>query len=282
LGKILDRPNSTREGALMKRKVEQLLLVHCFFVFLLFSFDNPPIISCKNEEAACRVAVLIHGFHLNAMDWESVVFGKEGQLGRVPVGVEEAVERNASLIFWGSGSSRKDGFTESEYTYKQAIGSKLQEIATHVHQDPAELVHYLNCVSFLDMQAQNTEQELQLAIELCQKRGIKHLILVSSPTHIARCLQEACKIKAQNGSIHVNIYARPSDTCFANTTPSDVTIFEPPHREDRPNINFGSSARQIFPLLKNPDLAFEFHRDFVHLVEQYQHRLHEMQHAGLK
>ena len=176
------------------------------------------------------VGVLIHGCHLEAEGWERIVFGEGDQLGRVPVGLAEAVNRNAKLIFWGSGGSvSKDGLKESEYTYAKVF-AKLEHLARQVDRSPAELAKFVKEVSFLDTKSKNTEQEIKAALRQCRARGIKELILISSPTHIARCLQEACKLKVKKKPFPIAFYARPCDTCFANSKPYDVVIIEPPLR----------------------------------------------------
>ena len=143
-----------------------------------------------------RTAVLIHGCHVQAIGWKEIVYGNlDGRLGRVPTALEEAVNKQASLIFWGTGASEKKGLKESEYTYKKAIGSKLEGLASVVGRDSGELRKYITDVSYVDKKTQNTTEEIQRAIKKCKKKGITELILVSSPTHIARCLQEACKIQ---------------------------------------------------------------------------------------
>lgn len=218
-----------------------------------------------------KVAVLIHGCHLQAEEWENIVFGSSDLLGRVPIGIEEAINKNAAMIFWGSGASQTpNGQKESEYTFSQAIGPKLVSLAKLSKITPHELLHYLQHISYIDLEAQNTTEEVALATKECLARGICELILISSPTHIARCLQEACKYKSTHPSSAITYYARASETCFASSTPGDVVIIEPPHRNDLPKVPFYRPAKKIFQFLKNPEIAFAFQNEWEKLVIKYQ------------
>ncbi len=228
-------------------------------------------------------AVLVHGCHVNAIGWKEIVYGNlDGRLGRVPTALEEAVNKQASLIFWGTGASEKKGSKESEYTYQKAIGSKLAGLAAVVGKDQEDLRRYVTKVSYVDKKTQNTAEEIGLAIKKCKKRGIEELILVSSPTHIARCLQEACKIQDQMPDLAIKFYALPSKIGFFKLTdegkkeelsPASVTIVEPPHRGDMPKIFFNDTVRDIFGLLKSEEVARDFNEEFKKLIEVYKKKL---------
>ena len=41
------------------------------------------------------------------------------------------------------------------------------------------------------------------------------------------------------------LYAAPSDTCYQDTEPADVAIFEPPHRPDRPMFPIQQLVQRI-------------------------------------
>jgi hypothetical protein len=99
--------------------------------------------------------------------------------------------------------------------------------------------------------------------------------IISSPTHIARCMQEACKIQGESKDRSIRVYAKASETCYANTTPSDVVIVEPPHRGDMPKVPFHQTTRKIFAFLQYPDLAFKYNKDWNTLTNEYKNRLVE-------
>lgn len=233
-------------------------------------FSTSPKAKSKN-----KAAILIHGCHVNAEEWDNIVYGCPGQLGRVPVGIEEAISNQAVLIFWGSGASQNsNGKKESEYTFSQAMGPKLKSLALHVKKSSQELSKYLKQVSHLDLLSRNTTEELEQAIILCLSKKITKLILITSPSHIGRCQREACNILFNQPDIPLKIYARASQTCFANSSPADVAIFEPPHRGDRPKIPFNQTAKRIVPLLiRNPQIAFEFNEACKRKVAAYEKKL---------
>jgi len=200
-----------------------------------------------------KVGVLIHGRHLEAKGWEHIVWGDPRVLrGQVPKGIAQALLHSAELIYWGTGASKKDGKRESQYTFDYTMG-RLGELAPmhvsdRVHSSyttysRAELAAYLHEVSYIDTVTQNTTEEIKGALSECERRGIQKLYLVSSPSHIARCLQEALKILSVRRG-QVLVYATASDTCFVDSTPGDVTILEPPHRGDDPMIKV---EPQFFP-----------------------------------
>ncbi len=228
-----------------------------------------------NISALEPIGVLIHGYDLKAEKWEDVVFGdKSGKLGRVATAIEEAVNKKAMFIFWGAGGSENDeGLKESQYTYQLALGAKLQQLASRINKECSELSRYLQHVSFVETSAKNTAEEVSHAVQECQKRGVKELILVSSPTHIARCLQEACKLKEQNAGIKIKFYARPSETCFANSRAADVTIIEPNHRLNTSSTPFHESLKEIFPFFKNPAVAADLQQALANLIKEYKKKL---------
>lgn len=222
------------------------------------------------------IGVLIPGYHLKADQWEKVVFGEieNKRLGRVSTAIEEAIKRKAAFIFWGAGGSETEtGLKESQYTYQQATGPKLKQLAWHVKQDPDELYKYLQRVSFIETSAKDTAAEIKSAVQECEMRGIKELILVSSPTHLPRCMKEAALLKEQNPELSITFYGRASDTCFANTHAADVTIIEPPHRSDIPPVAFNQTLRDIFQFSKNPELAMALNAALGSLIAQYKVQL---------
>lgn len=199
-----------------------------------------------------NVGILIHGCHLQAEGWENIVWGEptRGVYGRVPKGLMQAQLHNADFIFWGTGASEKDGLKESAYTLRHTI-QHAHELSMYNGFDPYEIESILNTISHVDLETQNTTEEIRAALGECHKRGVQELILVSSPSHIARCHQEALKILAASNNAHqVLVYATASDTCFANSTAADVAIIEPPHRGDDPmlgaDIRMSDVVRSMF------------------------------------
>lgn len=196
-------------------------------------------------------AVLIHGCHLQAEEWNSIVFrDDQGYLGRVPTGLQVAIEHEAKFIFWGSGASTCDGIKEARYTYNQTVESELEWLAQTVDKTTNKLLKYLEKVSILDEQSQNTKEEIERTLQSCKENGIKELYLISSPTHVPRCAQTGATCQKKNSN--PRIYLTFSETCFANSTPEDVTVLEPPHRDDMPKTRFHRTFKRIFGLMRRP------------------------------
>lgn len=194
-------------------------------------------------------AILIHGCHLQAKEWEHIIWGRpqEGILGRVPRGIQLAIFDHIPLIFWGTGASEKDGVKEAQYTFDYAVahGPELPEF---IGWDRYEVEGFLRSVSHIDIDTQNTLEEIKRAGEVCRERGITRMILVSSPTHISRCLLEAEKLRSVGKLQGVEVFATASDTCYADSTPGNVLIVEPPHRGDRPDVPIHKTLKRAMRL----------------------------------
>jgi hypothetical protein len=228
--------------------------------FLLF-------IPCYGFSKEASVAVLIHGCHLETKNWEAIVFGDELHEGRATSGIAESLQQKAAFIIWGSGASEKEGMKESEYTFARTLGTHLEPLARYFGLPPGELSDYLKSKSLLQLEEKNTADEIRSALALCRDRQIEKLVLISSPTHIARCLQESCKLKMQEPYRNIRIYARASDVCFEKTTPHDVLIIEPPHRTDRPQLPLHHLFRQLFHRLNGPEGSL-LYADLIDWLEQ--------------
>ena len=217
------------------------------------------------------VAVLIHGRHLDTKMWEHIIWGdpKRGVLGQVPKGLQVATREGARLIFWGTGASEKDGVKESRYTFDYAV-AHAGELPEYMGFDAYEIAAMLGEVSYIDEETQNTAQEVTMAAKLCNERGITRLILVSAPTHIARCLMEAEKLRAAGLLGKLEVMAVASDVSFANSEPGNVVIIEPPHRGDRPKWQTYKYAQAMFQVQKQGNGVFRlFLEDFGALLLKY-------------
>merc|ERR1719277_2094914 len=89
-------------------------------------------------------------------------------------------------------------------------------------------------IAVVDKETQNTDQEVRNGLQVMARKKCTHAVLVSSPTHLPRCLACACKVaSAEPGLFSGPMYASPSDTCYEGASASDVVVVEPPHRGDR-------------------------------------------------
>jgi hypothetical protein len=205
-----------------------------------------------------KLALLIHGCHLQTDGWEDIAWGNPsaGRFGQVARGLQLAARRNVSLIYWGSGASEKDGVKESQYAFDHAV-AHASELSEYAGLNRYEVNSWLHQRSFIDVETLNTAEEISRALQVCRERGVDELILVSSPTHIARCMQEAEKAQFESDLAEIQVFATASDTCFRGATPADVVIVEPPHRGDQPRWQTFRYAQSMFSLMRKSEDSFE-------------------------
>lgn len=219
-----------------------------------------------------ETAVLIHGCHLGADEWENIVWGdpENGIWGRASRGLQIALQEDAGLVIWGTGASQRDGIKESEYTYKYAFE---RFASCPVFPRNIKVTTNLMKCSVIDEESQNTREEIQRAADLCSYEDEYELILVSSPTHIARCLQEATTLRLAGDIPNIKIVAVASDTCYAGSTPKDVFIMEPPHRGDRSKAPMNQTLQRMKPIRRDKELYEAFHTDLQALLATYEAKL---------
>lgn len=194
-----------------------------------------------------KTGILIHGYNLHAGQWEDVAWGVPPErIGRVPMGVLVALREQADVMVFGSGASEKDGMLESEATAR-LLWERFDELAEFsvfvdwktelTGPSAAGLRQRIESILYLDRESKNTRDEIGHAGRVFIDRGVERVILVSSPTHLPRCLRDACVIYGEEwggSGLLRDLYAAPSVTGYPGYTADDVAIFEPPHRPDRP------------------------------------------------
>ena len=195
-----------------------------------------------------KTGILVHGYNLHAGQWEDVTWGTPPeQTGRVPMGVLVALSEQADVMIFGSGASEKDGLLESEAAAR-LLWERFDELAGFAvfngrmpewTRSPAagRFRRRIESILHLDRASKNTRDEIAHAGRVFVDRGVERVILVSSPTHLPRCLRDACAIYRADGDMSGllrELYAAPSVTAYPGYSADDVAIFEPPHRPDRP------------------------------------------------
>lgn len=194
-----------------------------------------------------KTGVLVHGCHLDAYDWRGIVWGYPAgdQLGRAPKGVLVAHQEQAELLVFGTGASQRvverDGeacvMKEGEYTldYLRRHFDGLGEFAAFDGIDLPRLRALVEASARTASRSQNTREEVTEAAEMFLEHGIERMILVSSPTHISRCLRDATSALERDrfAALRHQLFATPSDSSYLGSRAEDVVIFEPPHRADR-------------------------------------------------
>jgi hypothetical protein len=201
-----------------------------------------------------KVGILIHSHLLSAKAWKDIWFGQPPyKLGRAAKGVLLALEEKATLVFFGTGASKKDGMIEGEYTRHYLLEHffELGKFEAFKRIDLLKAKKFIEKISVSETKSQNTMEEIEAAGRYFKRAGVETVILVSSPTHISRCIKDACivfnKIKELK-SYAQNVFATPSDVSYFGVGPEDVAIVEPPHRTDRLMDNLNILVNKIIKL----------------------------------
>ncbi len=247
-----------------------------------------------------KTGVLVHGCNLNIENWRYVAWGDPPDaLGRIPQGLLSAFEFEAEKIIFGTGASKKTFrlgdsdqsgkvLLEAEYSleYLTVHFDNLRKFsawqkavpATHDDQAWSELKASLLNKIELDTVSQNTVEELKHAAKIFDSNGIEQIVLVSSPSHIVRCLRDAATVFATEGKFGKfsnHLFAVPSNTCYEGTRASDVVVIEPPHRPDRHVVPTHRRIQRMLSLQKlNPNDLIQLIEDFDDLLQRYEQRIY--------
>lgn len=245
-----------------------------------------------------KTGILVHGCNLNIENWRHVAWGDPPhQLGRIPQGVIVARQMNAEVVVFGTGASEKEfrlgqsgtevkKLVESEYSmeYLRQYFDNLRQFDEIKRQVPEAgdsqawsswHEEFLSRV-VLDTESQNTMGEIASAFELFQTRGIQRVVLISSPSHIVRCLRDAMALLANDNRFQqcrFSLFACPSVTCYEGTVPADVVVVEPPHRPDRHVVPTHRRIQRMMTLQKlNNDDLVQLIEEFDDLLQRYEHK----------
>jgi len=187
-----------------------------------------------------KTAVLVHGFHLEAPNWEEVVWGGGG--GRIGYGARLAHALGAELLIVGSGASARVG-GENEGA------AALRVLAEN---EPDAAVREVAARAEIDGAALCTREELVNAAARCAAGGVDRLYCVTSPAHCPRVARDA--VVAFRGS-PTAVFVAPAETDFADA--AVVAVLEPPHRPDRPPSKLHAVASRALALDGPRRAAFE-------------------------
>jgi hypothetical protein len=225
------------------------------------------------------LAVLVHGCHVEATDWNNIIIGTDlpnGKIGRATLGVATALKLRAAHIIWGTGASERDGIKEARVIFEEVL-RHASEITTYCNEvlngeywTETDLVDYLKRFSIFDTVSQNTRQETAEAASFCESIGISTIVQVSSPTHIARCFQEALVWKERNPNSSLTFHPLASTTCYANSSASEVVVTEPPHRGDRATLRQDKLVKMLMKLRRLPnEKAFAVAYDICEVLQKH-------------
>lgn len=247
-----------------------------------------------------KTGILVHGCNLNIENWRHVAWGDPpNQLGRIPHGILVAGQMDASVVVFGTGASAK----EFELGVNPSLGTKLLEAEYSLEYLKQ---HFDNLREFnafrklanapanpkqseweawrdsmmsrivLDLKSQNTTEEIVAAGEIFLAKEVDRVILVSSPSHIVRCLRDATSIftsQPRFEELSTCLFASPSVTCYEGSKPGDVVVVEPPHRPDRHVVSTHRRIQRMLTLQKlDHDQLVELIEEFDDLLQRYEHK----------
>ena len=271
-----------------------------WLVVLAWTARSSSAAKSARPAAAPKTAVLAHGFHLQAPNWDAVAWGDGG--GRLGYAYELARSENAELLVVGSGASIHEETGESEGAHALRI---LRERAAAAADDA------LLSNAEIDDASQNTRQELERFAALCRARGVDRAFCVSSPAHCPRVARDAAVASRPRGgkrrvSFEMRVaappprrrrrvaaaaaspqrFSRPSarrrfrdahpacrwfvapcETCFADA--ADVAVLEPPHRPDKPGVGLNAVANAVLQRSPAEQRAFvDFATSFLERLDE--------------
>lgn len=206
------------------------------------------------------VGILCHGRHLQTVGWEGIMWGRPPDLlGQLPKMVLVALEEDAKIVLLGAGASEINGKKEAIFT-KDYLFRRFAELSSFSSFEGIELKEAEKKISEIlvtDVRPQNTAQEMIYAGPLFEQAGVEKIYIVSSPTHLPRCLNEALKFFGKLGSrfaLH-DFVACPSDVGWSSN--DEVYVFEPPHR---PDDRTGEIRIKLAAMLSQPERLSEINK----------------------
>ena len=243
-----------------------------------------------------KTGVLVHGCNLHIENWRYVAWGDPpNHLGRIPQGILAALETDASVIVFGTGASEKVfnlgesektgmSLAEGEYSleYLRTHFSELanfEPLKTHFEKRGVdELKDWVMSRLELDLESMNTVEEIRNGGLIFSRHDVERIVLVSSPSHVVRCLRDASAIfrdEPHLSNVGCRIFANPSFTCYEGTEPNDVVVVEPPHRPDRHVVPTHRRIHRMMMLQKLPyEDVVELIQEFDDLLQKYENRFH--------
>jgi len=182
-----------------------------------------------------KTGVLIHGYSLLSANWEEVVWGfpAKDSMGRLPKGILTAIEEEAMVLVFGTGSSEKDGKIEAAWM-RDTVFERFEWLTDFSVFKGQEAMlerskNRLEKISVLEIESKNTRQEIKFAFDIFLEKGINEVIIISSPDHISRCLRDALAIVSEDKKFigfSKRLSATPSEVPYSGPA-SEVIIIEP-------------------------------------------------------
>ena len=244
-----------------------------------------------------KTGVIVHGCNLQIENWRHVAWGDPpDRLGRIPQGMLVASQIDADVIVFGTGASSKpfqfgdhpDDETpvlEAEYslryleqyfdrlTHFEPLAKQLGEAGSPAFEEIRERL--LSRV-ILDLKSRNTIDEITNATDIFLEHQVEQVVLVSSPSHIVRCLRDAAAIYSATPRFYRyrhQLAAVPAITCYEGSSPGDVVVVEPPHRPDRHVLPTHRRIQRMLELQRmSGEELVSLIDEFDDLLQRYEHR----------
>ena len=208
----------------------------------------------KKEQVSKQVGILVHGRHVESVDWEKLVWGEPPyRLGTLPmtalVALEAGLENVAGIVL-GTGASKKDGLLEAEYMKKFLLDhlenlSDFEKIKNHPEFDLDALSKVLQDI-ICELDSQNTDQGIAYGAKILAKLGVNDVRQVTCGSHAPRCMLTALKVQEAGDIPRDQIWScYGDDMSYAGSEVKDVVVIEPPHRGDDPMIHASIQAHEV-------------------------------------
>jgi hypothetical protein len=184
-----------------------------------------------------KTLVFAHGASLKKFNWEPVVYGVDGLLGRATYALYRAHKIPGSTLALGSGATEKEYngkiLKEAEYTLAflrdnfDRLG-QFPELCGLWRMERNRLRRKLETVH-LELQARNTVEEADNIVAYAYESGYKNLLVISDKGHAWRCHLHATQAAEAQGIVgKINIDAGFSPAPNDRQKAADCVAFEPP------------------------------------------------------
>ena len=105
-------------------------------------------------------------------------------------------------------------------------------------------------------------------MQLCSDRSINTLYLVSTPTHVARCILTACQFQEKFPDLVLCGVAATAVTDFWH--PKNTAVVEPSHRPDRADVPMEKLAKRLARARKHPERSQQLYNDIAALLDAFE------------
>lgn len=203
-----------------------------------------------------KTGVLVHVYNVEDPGWEYVAWGDptKDKLGSLPLLCKLLLAQfQINQVVIHNGPSQRDGLMEGAYT-KQFLLDNLEKLTDFPSLKP--LLSNSQKIKALRKQVESiligvqlirTSDEIAATAELFTFPTIEHVIQIACGSHAPRCMQTQVAARAEGQISHGQSWSvMASDVYFSDTeSAKDTVIFESPHLDYDPMINFQPTAPEV-------------------------------------